>query len=277
MSLQKFTSSGFCKAVSAFLFGLMILSACQETAQHVLNNSAPPVADESSQPLSQRQLTSEEQSLAAELADDVDTQFLIESNRTIYVKLKMAAENNRTELGRAMTDKDNKKVLKLLNISNEEFKTLNEQRIAAMQRWQNKFASKRDLIQKTRDKYLPVCKTCKETNAQDINVTLDRIARTELPPKIAELRAMAGSGGLPKEGSSMQACFWFWQWALLVIAEAGCAAGFFACLGAFGVLDVVTLGISAAATPVQIALCSTITAGCMALAYCGVCGGCNER
>ncbi len=279
MSLQKMYTSRPFKAMAAFLFSLIVLTACQEAAQQVITGSAPvenQTSGKSAQQISQLEPTAEEQALATELADDPDTQFLIESSRSIYVKMKLAATTNRAELRYAMETKDGKAILKALNISDSEFKTMNEQRASAMLRWQTKFSSKRDLIQKTRDKYLPACATCKDMNTQNIDITLDRIAKTEMPAKVNELRAMYTGKELNKQAASLQACFWWWQWGLMVIAEAGCVSGFFLCLAAFGVLDVATLGILATATPWQIALCATAAAGCMASAYCGICGDCSQ-
>jgi murein L,D-transpeptidase YcbB/YkuD len=258
------------RAVAAAMLVLVMATACQETAQVI--NKPIIVSDEisSTKSLAQVQLTDQEKALGTELADDVDTQFLVETSRTMYVKFKMAATNKRVELDMAIATKDSKALLRVLNMTEEEFQTMHTQRLEALARWQKKFSSKQEMIQKVRNKYLPPCTTCKEMNAQNVSASLDRIAKTDMPPKVSELRAMASESG--KNLATSQACIWWWQWTLLAIAEGGCIAAGVLCVAAVSTAVAESLGLLAPLAPYLTYLCYIAAAGCMADMYCSVCG-----
>lgn len=278
MSLEKMYSSRPFKAMAAFLFSVMVLSACQETAQ-VINKPAPNDVQNTSAVAKGdtfQQMTQEEQTLITQLADDTDMQFLADASRKMIVKMKLAISKDRIGFKYAMETKDSKAIIKALNFSDDEFIEFSKQRVLATQRWQAKFGSKKEMLLNMRSKYsgsaIQECTACNQIDyMKNIDANFDKIQSVNLPPTVKELRAMASS----KQNAQVQDCFWFWEWSALVLGEAACVLAGALCIGADIAALILSGGALAPAEVAMVAFCGLMTAACMTAVYCAACHNCN--
>ena len=186
MSLEKLYSSRPFKAMAAFLFGVMILSACQEAAQVVnkpttdksalknesINQSEATqkqtMAQNSSAPLSEQ-----ERALAKKLVHDKDFIALREMQQTLLFKMKIAIGHDKERFKKAMMKNDIKTVAELMNFSESEYLDLSNKMRHSISDIQTRFASEMGTLDKF-SKENPVlgCKTCQTDPA---NITSDMI------------------------------------------------------------------------------------------------------
>jgi hypothetical protein len=266
------------RAVAAAMLVLVMATACQETAQ-VINRTnsgnTQTVVDNQS---SHKKMSEDEQTLVQEFVDNSDMQFLVDANRKMLVKMKIAISNDREGFKQALENKDSKAVIRALNFSESEFMEFAKQRVLASQRLQTKFGSKKDRILALRQKYvsssMQECTACTGDDfTKNIDERLNKIQSVNLPPTVSELRAMAAN---LKQGANVQACVG-WDWVLLGLAEIGCGLVTAACIGT-DLAAIIASGGLYLLTPVQVwhlAGCIALAAACTAAAYCGICHTCQ--
>lgn len=187
MSLEKIYSSRPFKAMAALLFGVMVLSACQETAQvvnkpaidkSVLKNEsiaqseatqAQAIAENTNTPLSEQ-----ERALAKKLGRDDDFIALREMQQTLLFKMKIAIGHDKERFKQAMMKNDAKTVAALMNFSESEYLDLSNKVRQSMSNLKTRFKSDMGTLDKFSKKN-PVleCKTCQTDPANITSGMID--------------------------------------------------------------------------------------------------------
>lgn len=166
MSLEKITSSRPFKAMAAFLFGVMILSACQETAQVVNKpiSTANPSAN-----LSQKssvasaeslKLSDEERALGQELLQDKDFQDLNEMRQLLMFKLKIALAHDRNAVKEAILQNDVHSFATLMNFSESEYSEFQTKQKQLSENLFIKLGSKKAILDSYVKRTKGDCQTC---------------------------------------------------------------------------------------------------------------------
>ena len=115
------------RAVAAAMLVLVMATACQETAQQVIQPSAnvPVAQSEATQEkvtLAQNtSLTSEERALAKKVATDKDFLALREMHKTLVFKMKIAMGHDKEKFKQAVVKNDVKTFAELMNFSEPEY------------------------------------------------------------------------------------------------------------------------------------------------------------
>ncbi len=242
MSLQKITSSRPFKGMAAFLFGLMILTACQETAQQVVNkpipaekNSIAANIDEQAATFKDRaqkgSLTSEEKEMVAAFVEAPATRKLIEINNAATLRLYNAVKAGKGDaIQKAFKEEKEEDALYLLGYSKQEM----EQMLTEVQKTQNELLNQMGNSKSLFVSYAKAgasgCKTC--GNKEQLYKTIQSmktadISRILVPAPPANLKVNFDS-----KATTLQGCSWFewWNSAAYAYWVVLCYAAFVVCI-----------------------------------------------
>jgi hypothetical protein len=117
------------RAVAALMLVLFMATACQETAQQVIqkSTSAPPIAETKSAnrdnvaAQSILSLTEVEKAFMKKIEGDKDVAAMNKIQKTLILKMKIAIGHDKEGFKQAILNKDGKKFLELMNFSASEY------------------------------------------------------------------------------------------------------------------------------------------------------------
>lgn len=288
MSLEKIYSSRPFKGMAAFLFGVMILTACQETVQQVANksvsteaNSIAPNVENSVATFKDRaqkgNLTSEEKEMVVAFVEAPATKKLIEINNAATLRLYNAVKTGKGEaIQKAFKEEKEEDALYLLGYSKQEM----EQILTEVQKTQNELLNQmgnsKSLFLSYAKASNGACKTCgnKEQFYNTIRSmkTID-ISKLLVPVPPANLKVDFNS-----KSTTLQGCSWFewWNASYFAVWVAFCFMIFAFCLNVGGIAGALVggpigwqIGVILSFLP-----CAIVTDECIRLGLCEVCKEC---
>jgi hypothetical protein len=251
MSIQNLYQSRAFRAMAALLLCLVVLTSCGETAREAIAERSPSVVTKTVP--AAYNLSREELAVGKAIIADADTQILDEQAKIITVRMKFATLNHREELKTAILSKDANKVAAVLGFSEREYADFMATSEQAAQRWNAKFGAKKNQITEMGRKMGMLCQDCNspEVLMNNIDISLDKVQHSAIPPKMSELRVIVNEPKSKKSSAIIQgvngcdpdqdpnhpekyivlgvlsaACivanFWWWWWIPVCISGAFC-------------------------------------------------------
>ena len=292
MSLEKMYSSRPFKAMAAFLFGVMILSACQEAAQVVNKPTADKqvatsTIEEQASSFKDRgvkgNLTSAENEMIIAFAQAPATRKLIEINNAATLRFYNAVQAGKGEaLQKAFQEEREDEILHLLGYSKQEIANIITDLKVANNDLYKQLGSSKELFVSYAKTESGKCKTC--NNKEQFLATIQKMKTADIsnllvPVPPANLKVVFGSS----KGSLQQGCSWFewWNTAAYAAWTLGCFLSFAACISGSaaitGAAGSVVPGVGTAAGLAVGAIlaffpCAVQADACVRDGHCRICG-----
>jgi hypothetical protein len=292
MSLEKMYSSRPFKAMAALLFGVMVLSACQETAKQVTqNSSSTPIVENSveiqASSFKERaikgELTSTENEMIIAFAQAPATRKLIEINNAATLRVYNAIQAGKGEaLQKAFQGEREDEILHLLGYSKQEMANIIAEVRVANNDLYKQLGNSKDLFVSYAKTEPSKCKTC--NGKEQFLTTIQKMKTIDInnllvpvPPE--NVKIVFGSS----KGSLQQGCSWFewWNTAAFAAWTAGCFLEFAACIsGAAAIAGSVGSVVPGVGTAVGLVIgavlaffpCAVQSDACVRDGHCRICG-----
>ncbi len=233
MSLEKITSSRPFKAMAAFLFGVMVLSACQETVQQVAQNPmSAPIAQSSIETQAAtfekraqlNQLTDEETVMVKTFVQAQATKKLVDLKNTMTLRFYTAAKEGKNDRLKLAIEQENyDEMFSLLGMTRDEAIEHSKQIFKAQKDLLTELGASKDMFVKYGEAKAKTCASCKSKD--NIVANLDNLASTDL-----EKLLIPTPTGI-KTSANLQECSWleWWNSALFGTSVVLCVSLFTGC------------------------------------------------